>query len=350
MNNLPFTPQTKLNFGILLVLLLGFSQVFAQPSDASILTKLKSSNNQNLISVRLIGKGEVSKQLENNTEVVKYYREYESKLKTEWDGVTRIYNAQIVYKKSGGNWVYVQKTVGNSSYEGLDNPSISKIQELAKADALGFVGNARGSDVVSELSDVKLSDKPGWYFTSPTKVEVNVYTTYTEKATGGDPRTETVEALYRITLVRASMTDSWGLGPCRHQNQKVLSTEALSKEAYNAKISLKQSGIVKRNESDLASLPDIEIPVFKNHGALVRHTLQIVAKNDPKLLEAYLRKMWSADHFDPAMKEVFTNATGARFDKLVVAMEGYSDQFCDRPLLQKSGENYTSWYNKIHNS
>lgn len=320
----------------------------AQPSDATILAQLKSGNNPNLISMKIPGKGTITEELDNGVERTMYRSAYTANLKTEWPGVTRTYRSLIVYEKIGGSWKFIQKNVGQSTYEGLENPSLSVIQGFSKSDPDFFVGASRAHEVVGGITDVRLSDDVDWFYTDPNKVEFGLQMKFTIKGIGGEPHTLDVDAKYRMTLRREKISAPWTIGfnAGSHKSQVVLKTTPMSKELFNSLITIHIAGIQARNKESLAGLPEVVIPSYKNHSEMLRHVLDLIKKVDEKTLEAYLRKTWSRNHFDDILPTLITDRSESTLKRLIVAMPLYENQYCSKPLLSHNSLNKTTWYNK----
>jgi len=323
------------------------SGAWAQPSDATILAQLKSKNNPNLISMKIPGKGRISIERENGIEKTMYRRSYAAKLKTEWTGVTRTYRSLIVYQKVGGKWKFIRKNVGESTYDGLENPSLAVIQGFAESNPGFFVGSYRANKVVGKITDVRFADDVDWFYNDPNKVEFGVQMKFTIKGSG-EPHTMDVDAKYRMTLRREKMSDPWSIGfnAGSHKSQVVVKTTPMTKDEFNMLITINIANIEANNKARIAGLPEVIIPEYKNHSAMLRHVIDLINKGDAKILEAYLRKTWSRGHFDNVLPTLLTDRSEGTLELLIKAMPVYKDQYCVRPLLRTATTSETAWYNK----
>ncbi len=335
------------HYPTLIAVILCSFQAYSQPTDAAILKKLSTnSNNPDHISTSLSKKGNIEKEIQNGKTVTTYTRWYSSKLKTEWSGVTRVYSAAIIYESQGGSWVYRSKTVGNNSFLGMSDPTIQEITTLINQDQIAFIGPISSKSFLTKLQDIKFADEPKMYWPKPTNVELNITAVYDKK--GPSPKIMTMQGNFRLKLERDDINAPWKIIHSHKQYDKEVNSRSLSLEDYKQLLSLTQQISSSNNKNHLEKLPEIMVPKYSSHNDLVRHSVEIMKKNDPLLMEAFVRKSLSDYYFDKTMDQVLTKEGNELLNELLSSFSGYSTQYCPKPLIKSSGENTTSWYNKNH--
>ncbi|PHR26401.1 MAG: hypothetical protein COA38_14940 [Fluviicola sp.] len=320
---------------------------FAQPSDASILNKLKTGgNNPDLISISLIGERPgIREEVENNTKVFNFYRSYKAKMKTEYPGVTRTYRGMIKYGKRLGSWTYIQKLVGDESYEGIPNPTWGEIEQTLKGNMKNTFGSALYAQIVGEISDFKLANEPNWHWHSMSSVEFMVTATYSQKVNYTD--LEKITETFSIRLYADAYKAPWNSTFLRGNGTKVsLGKTTYSKDELASMRTLKQINIEQSTAIELANLPSIEIPSYSNHTQLMMHFHSLLMTAEGPMIEAYLRKTLTSGYFDSQMTTVLNDRGVKLVNKVVALSVRYRSQYCTDPQVKHTQSNMIEWFNK----
>ena len=343
--------EDSLNCGLILIflafnlLLFGFN-CNAQPSDASILQKLKSDNsNPLLISTKITGqRGAANKDVENGYEVTNFYRSYEAKLNTEYPGVTRIYRSMVKYGYRGGSWKYLQSLVGDNTYHGIPNPTWAELETLLTSNWKETLGYDY-TQIVGEIEDLALTDDPDWVWHTMSSVSFNISMKYSKKINNTD--LETVQQTYRIRLYAENYKDPWNEDFLSSSEKKVsLGTQTYTSQELKDMRTLKEMDIEKRTNAEIANLPEIEIPEYANHAQLMLHFHTLLMTADGPTIEAYLRKMLTSGYFDPNMKQVLNTRGADLINNTVEISSRYRNQYCEDPQLKHTQDNMNEWFNK----
>ncbi len=341
-----YIKNSKKSLGILVgILFIGLSTM-AQPSDAAILKFLNSkADKSKLISMKLIGKrGTAVREVENRMEVSNFYRSYQSKFKTQYAGVTGVYRGAIKYGYRGGGWKYIQKLVGDNSYEGIENPKWSELEVILKKN-LGKTIGFDYSKIVGDLKDFRLADDPKWTWYSPTSVEFTITMTYSRKISNTE--LETVRQEYKIRLYADKYKGPWkDTFLSTTGKAEKLSVKKYSSEELKSMRTLREKDIEERNKAEVANLPDVAIPLFANHGQLVGYFHRLMMNADGPTIEANLRKLLTSGYYDANLKTVLNDRGVALINNTIEVSKRYRQQYCKKPQLKHNQANMIEWYNK----
>ncbi len=318
----------------------------AQPSDEVILKRLRDSMDQvKGISMELNGKrGSVRREVENGVPVSNFYRNYDYRFRTEHPGVTGLYRGVIKYGFHGDEWVYVQKLVGDYRYFGIDNPSWSKINPIITKDRSKTIG-PEYSNIVGEIADLRLSSEPDWKWHTLSSVEFTISMVYSLKTTYTE--LEKVRQEFKIRLYADAYKGPWKdyYTSTRGETESLGTSSYSAEEMLNMK-TLQQLEVEEKANAELASLPKVKIPFFKNHEDLNRYLHELLMTADGQMIEANLRQLLSSFYFNSPKKIVLNNRGKDLIGRIKREALLYRKQYCNEMSVKHSQPNMLQWYNK----
>lgn len=329
-----------------LLVVLTTNDLIAQPSDASILNKLKSMANGKVISIKLDGTpGGVRDEFENGRKVRNFYRSYISKSTTDYEDVTAVYRGMVKYGYRSGKWTYLQKLIGDTEYDGIPNPKWEDVEPLLRRNLSQTLGSSLYGSIVGEIDTMILAEKPNWKWHTPKSVEFNVTAVYNWKKSAVE--LEKVRNTFSVQLFADEVK-----GPWTNKIQHGRGTEeSLSSQKYTAEELAKMKTLrdidIERSANEwVSNLPDIEVPNYKNHVQMLLHFHELMMKGDTLEVEAYLRKTLSPGYFMEHMPGVPTQ----RGLEIILAVKSaavlYGQQYCKDPKVKHNQSNMMEWYNK----
>lgn len=323
---------------------------FAQkpvPSDNQIINELKAkSDNSVLVSVRITSAHQsIKSEVENGVVVLNYYRFYESKSKSEYPDVLRVYRGGIKYGYRNGNWIYIQKLIGDIHYEGFKNPEWSQLKPFIVKHLKDILG-ATYAYIVGDIQNLRLADNPGWYWYTPSSVEFVINMTYSEKISNTELQKTNQD--YKVRLYADKHGAPWDnklVASAKGQGKK-LGLKKYDSDALKKIKTLKQQEIEKLAQAENANLPDVNVPGFANQGQLMFYVHNLMLKADQPTIEAALRKLISPGYFAPNMNNVLTNQGANLINTVKAEAMLYRKQYCPQPIMKSFQGNMSEWYNK----
>ncbi len=327
------------------ILLIGLTSI-AQPGDGAILKFLNSkADKSKLISIKLTGKrGSATREIEDGITVSNFYRNYESKFKTQYQGVTGVYRGAIKYSYRGGAWKYIQKLIGDNRYEGIDNPKWAELELILKKNLSKTIGFDY-SKIVGEIKDFRLADDPKWTWHTVSSVEFIITMTYSKKVSNTE--LESIKQEYKIRLYADKYKDPWKekFLSSRGKTVKLGKKKYSSQELKNMK-TLKEQDIENNTNAEIANLPTVKIPAFANHAQLVLYFHGLLMTADGPTIEANLRKLLTSGYYDANLKTVLNDRGVKLINNAIDVSMRYRKQYCKEPQLKHNQANMIEWYNK----
>ncbi|MFQ5356207.1 MAG: hypothetical protein ACE5DY_06930 [Mariprofundaceae bacterium] len=338
---------------LLLLISLFFWQAppaFAQkpvPTDDQITSDLTAKADKNaLVSFRITStRKSIKSEVENGVIVLNYYRFYESKSRSEYPGVLKVYRGGVKYGYRNGNWIFVQKLVGDFHYEGFKDPEWSTLKPFLLKHIKDILG-ARYAYIVGDIENFRLADNPDWYWHTPASVEFVVNMTYSEKINNSELQKTNQD--YKVRLYADKHGAPWHdklVASAKGQGKKLALKKYDADELKRMK-TLKQEEIEKIAQSENANLPDVKVPDFANQGQLMLYVHKLMLKADQPTIEAALRKLISPGYFAPDMDNVLTHQGANLIDTVKVNAMLYRKQYCPQPVMKQFQSNMAEWFNK----
>ena len=320
--------------------LISFS-VYAQPSDAQIISQMKGKN-PNITKVVISGR---EKRTEGGTS--KTYVFYAAHIKTKYPGVTRVYTSQ---KRYIGN-SFDKDLVGSSYYLGMKNPSIETCQEILNKNKQGFYGNDY-KNIVGIIEEITVVPDNKFYWGTLNSTSFLVSATYLYRTTAYDPKFQTIKVVKRVSMSRIAeggkydpQADILPNGIWEFKFAKKISKEKLKEETYSKEQmaglkSLQMLDDIERANNYIANLPVVELPVFKTDKHVIKFLHDLLIEGDKGKIEAALNQLAPDDYFADRASYLYTQQ-GAKFlDDIVAYADWYNSKYCKNPQIksEKYGE------------
>lgn len=178
----------------------GASQISAQPTDAQ-LKKLLSGPKVISSQIHKPGKKVWSPSYSKYTWDIGFTNRVKD---SDNPGLIIVVKGIMSFDIIGGRYVYWRDFLGESSYEGIPNPTEADFQELVKQFGINEILGNRAKYVVGKVESIKLAKEPKYEWHTPNSVSFRFTAIYTAEidSTGKFARMEVtfVTRLYRDTL------------------------------------------------------------------------------------------------------------------------------------------------------
>ena len=333
----------------LLFLLTAFlfsSLVYAQPSNGTLLAKIKKEHSR-VISAKLLGNGISERVYENNAWHYNYRRSYTVKTKTKYSGITYVYSGAIQYRKVGGRYVYSKLLVGDGHYEGVPNPNKDEILKLVKSDLEQFLQNHHYNKIYGKISNIKLADNPEWFWHKLNSVRCNMNVTYTEAISY--TKLQTAEHTYEVRLYSDKYKAPWKsfFSSRLNKKTKVIEEKTYTSNEIRAMKTLADMDLENKAKADINDLPKVgKIPDFKSDKQLFYFLHEKIMKEDSKTVEAYLRKLMSKSCYYKNSDVVLTRSAAKWYNNLIEGHEAYKMVYCLYPAIKHQQNSVIEFYDK----
>lgn len=178
----------------------GASQTFAQPTDAQ-LKKLLSGPKVISSQIHKPGKKVWSSSYSKYTWDIGFTNRVKD---SDNPGLIIVVKGIMSFDIIGGRYVYWRDFIGESSYEGIPNPTEADFQALVKQFGMNEILGNRAKYVVGEVESIKLAKEPKYEWHTPNSVSFRFTAIYKAEidSTGKYARMEVtfVTRLYRDTM------------------------------------------------------------------------------------------------------------------------------------------------------
>lgn len=335
-----------------IILVLGFLtlfilETFAQPAQSSMLAKVKSEFDVDLISYKLIGSGGIDREYRNGFYVDIFSQPFEVVQKSDYPEYPTRYKASLRYIKSGNEWVFEQFTVGSSSYLNVPEPNQTEMLKLLKENLSVWLGGDYDR-AVGEIENLKFAADPDWYFRKPTETAFYIHATYS--IVSSYTELSKSERMYRITAKRNDLKSPWVIanGSEKSDARKLLSTTKYTEAEIKAMKSLGKLAEEQSAAAAMNGLPKVqEAPVFQSEQQLFYylHDKLRHAANGPTA-EAYLMTVVDASCFEDGSTVFFKAYHADWINYLVANIEAYKASYCDYPGVKHQQYGYIEFLNR----
>lgn len=339
--------KCKKKFLFLTLFFLIGTLTMAQPSDATILSKLKSTTNSaRIISVQLEGtRGGTRKEVENGVQVTNFYRTYLTRSRTEYEGIVRVYRGMVKYGYRNGSWKYLKKLVGENNYEGIPNPTWEELEPFLMENLNQTMGSFLYGKIVGSIESLTIADEPNWNWESPKSVTFQLTAVYTWKKSNVE--LERVRNTFKVKLFADEVKGPWTKVIHGIDNEESLEITRYPYEEVSKMKTLRDEDLERKTKNHVSSLPVVEIPSFENHAQLILHFHELMrSTTDEKVIEAYLRKMLVSSYFYEELPDVPTERGAQLIENTINALQEYQHQYCEEVMVKHNQSNMLAWYNK----
>lgn len=135
----------------------------AQPSNATIVTNVKSELGQNCTQVTITGTGKTVKEYEDGAWINYFRIPVNAILKTDMQGVTRLMKGAAVYTVNGSAYQFKKYNTASGEYIGLKTPNEAEIKKQIYAlPDLALGGRANN---ITEVESISINTKDATWHT-----------------------------------------------------------------------------------------------------------------------------------------------------------------------------------------
>ncbi len=338
-----------------LVSLVATSLSLAQPSEAVIKSDLKQKH-ASAIAIDITGAGVTKRVFENNAYQTIHSRAAKLTFPSQnpkFPNAKMVWYGGVTYTQSGGGFVFKQFSLSTQEITGMPNPNKQEVLAFLNKNILQVFRTSR-NEIVGKPSTIELPSNTTYIWDSFDNVSFNIESTY-EILIGNTGEAETVKQAYEVRLYGKDGGNWEKMNASKASTGKTV----LSKKKYSASeldnLETFQM-ILDREESDKkwASLPQLNIPEFKDMYAVMEFVHQIFMEGDAPKTESLLYNMLASSYFrKPDFKvpsrdgsELIPSVIG----KVATGDFLYKDQFCPMPEIKETGTGYIDYWNKDKNS
>lgn len=174
---------------VILFLLFGVAESFAQPSDAQLKKQLTSAKT---VSVTLGGPGKIA--WSKTYKKYMWTRNFTAKLKTDTAGEILVVKGYAAYDVMGGRYVFWRTFTSSNSYEGKNTPTVAELNKLVEKMQLRDIHNQWEYFFIGEIESLKISSFPKWEWHTPNSVSFDVVMIHSMIYNGGSYNGEAQES------------------------------------------------------------------------------------------------------------------------------------------------------------
>jgi hypothetical protein len=328
-----------------------FLETVAQPSQTTMLAKVKNEFDVDLISHKLIGPGGIDREFREGFYVDIFTQPFEVVQKSEFPEYPVRYKASLRYMKSGNSWVFEQFTVGSSSYLNVPAPDKTEmINQLTEHPDI-WMGNIINY-AVGEIESIDFPTDPDWYFRKPTDVAFYVQVIFTVIASPTE--LEKAEHLYRIYAKRENLTTPWKI---TNGSEKTDAKNPISKTKYSPEEIKNMKSIGRLAEENAAaatmsSLPKVpDAPVFKSDKQLFYYLHEkLLNAPDGPTAESYIMTVVDASCYEDGSTVFFKAYHADWINNLVANIDKYKRAFCVYPGVKAEQYGQIEFLNRTFNN
>ena len=321
--------------------------VFAQPSTATMKAKIKS-NHPSATIIEFTGDGYTERSLNNGVYKNFYIRGYEIKEPTKYAGITYHYFGSIQYIQNGGSWSFSNFLVGDSWYEGVPEPDWNEILTLLNSDIENYLNNYHYTQIVGDLSPIKLADDPEYHWHTLSSVSFNTVVTYSEKV--GSTKIGTGEHKYEVRLYSDGYKKPWKSFISSHdKNYSKLNVEYkdYTSDEIDEMKTLWDIDQEKKAAEEIASLPKVDVKKFESGKQLFYYTHNIIMTEERDVILAYFYKVIDKEScFVKGSEVLMSNKTRKWVDNVLDNLEGYRIAHCQYPTVKEESETRIRFYDR----
>lgn len=322
-------------------------KIFAQPSTATMKAKLKSKN-PNATSIEFTGNGHTERSLSNGVYKNFYIRGYKIKEPTKYPGIIYNYYGQLQYIQNGSSWAFSNFLVGDSWYEGVPEPDWNEIIKLLNSDIEKYVNNYHYTEIVGDISSIKLADDPEYHWHTLSSVSFNTVVTYSEKV--GNTKLGTGEHQYKVRLYSDGYKKPWKSFISSH-DKKYSKLNVKYKDYTSAEIdamkTLSEIDQEKKAAKEMASLPNVEVKKFESGKQLFYYTHNIIMTKERDVILAYFYKVIDKKNcFVKGSESLMSDNTRKWVDRVLDNIEGYRIAHCQYPTVKEESETRIRFYDR----
>jgi hypothetical protein len=322
-------------------------QSFAQPSQSTMLAKVKSEFDIDLLSHKLIGPGGIDREYRDGFYVDVFTQPFEVVQKSDYPEYPTRYKASLRYLKSGSEWIFEQFTVGSSSYLNVPHPDASEMIKKLKETLSVWMGSDYDR-AVGEIENIKFASDPDWYFKKPTEVAFYIHATYSEVSSYTEVSKS--EHMYRITAIRTDLKSPWTIrsGSEKSDVRKLITKTKFTESEIKAMKSLSKLAEEQSAAAAMNGLPKVpNAPVFQSEQQLFYyiHEKLLTAPNGPTA-EAYLMTVVDESCYENGSSVFFKPYHADWINYVVANLEAYKSSHCTYPGVKHQQYGYIEFLNR----
>jgi len=322
-------------------------ETYAQPAQSTMLAKVKSEFDVDLISHKLIGPGGIDREYRDGFYVDIFTQPFEVVQKSDYPEYPTRYKASLRYLKSGSDWVFEQFTVGSSSYLNVPEPNQAEMLKLLKEN-LSVWMEGDYDRAVGEIENLKFAADPDWYFRKPTETAFYIHATFS--IVSSYTELSKSERVYRITAKRNDLKSPWVItgGSEKSDARKLISTTKYTETEIKAMKSLGKLAEEQSAAATMNGLPKVpDAPIFQSEQQLFYYLHEQLrhAANGPTA-EAYLMTVVDASCFEDGSTVFFKPYHADWINYVVANIEAYKASYCDYPGVKHQQYGYIEFLNR----
>ena len=317
------------------VLLIAGIFSYAQPSDATVIKKIRERFSTGDIK---LGAWSTSKKQEGL--VWHYYHwKHFTLSKKDASGVTGIIKSAVIYEKLNGSYSFHNYATITTEVGGMKDPNKDELVKYLKANLQEYLGGAYG-DIVGEMPIISIPANTKFNWASPEQVTFNSKVTYTRKISNTE--VEKAEHTYETMLFKGKNGNWNRILADETEGQK----RVISKKAFSSSMKTLQELDEETSAAvAISSLPWVEeAPVFKSDKQVFYFIHDKLMASAPQEAKANLYKVLAKSSFQSG--SILKNYVQEWVDKLINNLKSYQYTFCQYPKVKDEQAGMIYFYNK----
>jgi len=263
----------------------------AQPSEAEIRKQITNAGTKSIKFTKSTGTRQWNRDIGN----WEYVRGVEVVRKSDHPGIDLVVLGDVVYQYTGvGKYSYWKFRTLSNQYLGIPNPSATEINDFIKKDWRKFFGYYYTVIIKLHQKPV-LADDPKWIWHSPNSVEFRMKVKFDHIINNTD--VETLNCIWNVRLYRDDPKGAWN-NMLALRSEEAADLKVEGKTQYTQaqindlrKKTLEYTMSEEEAKSQLASLPQINVPEFKEGEDMVKFLHNILRNGDENQFRAAMTKL-----------------------------------------------------------
>ena len=327
---------------IYLIIVLAFiaNIAIAQPSDAAVTKKVRERYKAG--NIQLNG-ASTTKEFENGVWHYYYWRHFTVTAKGA-DGISGTMTGAVKYEKSGNSYTFDNYATGETTIEGIKNPSDEELLNYLETNLQEFLGGAY-NDIVGETPKISILKEPKFKWKNPEHLVFFAKVIYSRKVSYTE--IEKAEHIYETHIFRKGMDGDWNrvLADEVEGKKKVISKTSYTTSEIDAMKTLQDIDIDNQAKAAMSSLPKVaNAPVFATEKQLFYYIHEKLMSSDAKTAKAYLYSVMSKNCFETGI--VLNQRDEEWMNKICDNISTYQKTHCLYPSVKEEQYGAISFYDK----
>ncbi len=308
---------------------------WAQPSDAEIKKQITNAGTKQIKFTKSTGTRQWNSDIKN----WEWVRGVEVIRSSEYPGIDLVVTGDVVYQYTGvGKYQYWKFRTLDNHYLGIPNPSAKEINDFISKDWQKFYGYYF-TKITKLNGEPMLAEQPAWEWHSPNSVSFKMVQIF--DFIYSNTEVKTMQTTWNVRLYRDSPKDAWkNFLSVKSQDageESIIATQKFTPEQVNdlQKKTLAFTYMEKKAAADVAALPQVVLPAFKNAEDMVRYLHDVLRNGNPEKLRAVMLQLFHPAFFEEGSKLQLKANEEQNLQNVITAVYNnkatYKQMYCQNP-------------------